>query len=401
MFNPNNQTKLIIAGLVVLCTLLLGSSIYFATRDNSQNSSISNSKSSSKIVEINPNELTPAQIPEGYPQKLTGLKRTYNEGVTFNLGKETKTDFTQKQDPKSTVSNSPSGYFSRITNNLGRFDSEDNDKFVVTNYQRTNTKVANSFVISNLIPTGMSKDSIPQNYSTINHIFRNPDYVQGTGLLANNLTESIKTTGVIIKSFNADGGWKMGNSIKENIIWYGSTKLLEKETVNKFIHGVAFYSKNLNEKGLMGTYLRDYDAEIDTKISNQVCTNITFTNNNFLCLNDYETLVNLNTGEEFGKYNQFIDTNDGYLYAKDVDNTMIYKVELNNPKNATKIYSVKENEVISHFSYTSQKELLVQITTSTPQPGILAPKVKARTIELKPDGSVLERPEFKDVRIFI
>jgi hypothetical protein len=185
------------------------------------------------------------------------------------------------------------------------------------------------------------------------------------------------------------------------VVWFGSSNLPVDKRTNSHRHGVAIYNKNLNEKGLMGTYLRDYDAEIDTKISNQVCTNITFTQDNFICLNDYETLVNLNTGEEFGKYNQFIDTNDGNLYAKDVDNTMIYKVELNNPKNATKIYNVKENETISHFSFTSQKELLVQVTTSTPQSGILPPKITARTIELKNDGSILERPEFKDVRIFI
>jgi hypothetical protein len=397
---PINQTKIIIIGLIGLCVVLLGSSIYFATRSNNPNDSKS-LNSSSQQAQIPSEELTPAAIPAGYPQKLAGLKRNSSDGVTFNLGMETKTDFTRKPDPKSMISNSPNGYFSRITNNLGSFNSEDSNKFVVTNYEKTNTKVANGFVISNLIPTGMSKDSIPQNYSTINHIYRNPDYVQGEGLLANNLTEGIKTTGVIIKSFNDSGRWKMGNSINENIIWYGSNKLLDKATANKFIHGVAFYNKNLNEKGLMGTYLRDYDAEIDTKISSQVCTNITFTQNNFICLNDYETLVNLNTGEEFGKYNQFIDTNDGNLYAKDVDNTMIYKVELNNPKNATKIYNVKENETISHFSFTSQKELLVQVTTSTPQSGILPPKITARTIELKKDGSILERPEFKDVKIFI
>jgi hypothetical protein len=393
MLTSNNQTKIIITGLVVLCTLLLGSSIYFATRSNSQNNFINTSKSSTKTVEINPNELTPAAIPAGYPQKLSGLKRNSNEGVTFNIAQKYEIKFEQKQDTNQNFSNNANGYFSRVTNSFANFSFEDADKLSDRSYSQEYTKVANSFILSNLRNKGGSK---LKEYSIINHIYRNPEYVdKGIGYGANKYTEAIKTTGTIIQSIYPNSA-----VIDENIVWFGTGNLPVKIDSNNR-HGVAIYNKNLNEKGLMGTYLRDYDAEIDTKISNQVCTNITFTQDNFICLNDYETLVNLNTGEEFGKYNQFIDTNDGYLYAKDVDNTMIYKVELNNPKNATKIYSVKENEVISHFSYTSQKELLVQITTSTPQPGILAPKVKARTIELKPDGSVLERPEFKDVRIFI
>jgi hypothetical protein len=393
MPNPINQTKTIIIGLVVLCTLLLGSSIYFATRSNNPNSSISASKSSTKTVEINPNELTPAAIPDGYPQKLSGLKRNSNEGVTFNLAQKYDIPFELKQNTIQNFSNNANGYFSRVTNSFGGFSNEDGDKFSDTSYSNEYMKVANSFILSKLRNKGGSKLN---EYTIVNHIYRNPEYIdKGIGYGANKYTEAIKTTGAIIRSIYPNRA-----IIDENIVWFGTGNLPVK-IENNHRHGVAIYNKNLNEKGLMGTYLRDYDAEIDTKISNHVCTNITFTQDNFICLNDYETLVNLNTSEEFGKYNQFIDTNDDNLYAKDVDNTMIYKVELNNPKNTTKIYNVKENETISHFSYTSQKELLVQVTTSTPQSGILPPKITARTIELKKDGSILERPEFKDVRIFI
>jgi hypothetical protein len=393
MPNPINQTKIIIIGLVILCTLLLGSSIYFATRGNGQNISINTSKSSTKTVEINPNELTPAAIPAGYPQKLIGLKRNSNEGVTFNLAQKYEIPFELKQNTNQNFSNNINGYFSRVTNNFANFSNEDGDKFSDTSYSNEYMKVANSFILSKLRNKGGSKLN---EYTIVNHIYRNPEYIdKGIGYGANKYTEAIKTTGAIIRSIYPNRA-----IIDENIVWFGTNNLPVKIEMNHR-HGVAIYNRNLNEKGLMGTYLRDYDAEIDTKISNQVCINITFTQDNFICLNDYETLINLNTGEEFGKYNQFIDTSDGYLYAKDVDNTMIYKIELNNPKNATKIYNVKENETISHFSFTSQKELLVQVTTSTPQSGILPPKITARTIELKNDGSILERPEFKDVRIFI
>jgi hypothetical protein len=399
MPNPINQTKIIIIGLVVLCTLLLSSSIYFATRSNNPNSSISTSKSSTKTVEINPNELTPAAIPAGYPQKLSGLKRNSSDGVTFNLAQKNDTPFEQKQNNSKVTTiptNTPNGYFSRVTNIFGRISDE--NKYVFTNYPSYPaqfTTIANSFVLTRIrnIDTSKLAPDI-----TISHIYRNPNYDDKNN---NRYKEGITTTGDIFQSIGIDSKYNVDNLVQENVVWFGSSNLPVQKREMNHRHGVAIYNKNLNEKGLIGTYLRDYDAEIDTKISNQVCTNITFTQDNFICLNDYETLVNLNTGEEFGKYNQFIDTNDGNLYAKDVDNTMIYKVELDNPKTATKIYNVKENETISHFSFTSQKELLVQVTTSTPQSGILPPKITARTIELKNDGSILERPEFKDVRIFI
>jgi hypothetical protein len=393
MPNPINQTKSIIIGLVGLCVVLLGSSIYFANRSGGQNSSINTSKSSTKNVEIDPNELTLAAIPAGYPQKLIGLKRNSNEGVTFNIAQKYEIPFEQRQnDPKVkyTPTNLPSGYFSRVTNSFGSFNYEARDILNSSSYDANSTIIANSFVLTKVEPKG-STNKVQS--TSISHIYRNPSYDDKKN---NTFKEGITSTGEFFQSIGAPS-----NIIEGNVVWFGSSNLPVQRIGNNHRHGVAIYNKNLNEKGLMGTYLRDYDTEIDTKISNQVCTNITFTQDNFICLNDYETLVNLNTGEEFGKYNQFIDTNDGYLYAKDVDNTMIYKVELNNPKNSTKIYSVKTGETISHFSYTSQKELLVQVTTSTPQPGILAPKITARTIELKPNGSILERPEFKDVRIFI
>lgn len=395
MPNPINQTKTIIIGLIGLCIALLGSSIYFATRSNSPTNGSQNiSKSSLKTAQVNPETLTPAAIPNGYPQKLAGLKRSSNEGVTFNLAKKSETPFEQNQDnPKvPTIStNFPSGYFSRVTNSFASFSSgNDGTKiFMDSNYETISTVVANSFLLTKVETKGGTKD---QN-TTVSHVYRDPKY---DNKKQNTFKEGITTTGEVFQSIGVPS-----NVLKGNVVWFGSNNLSIGRIANKHKHGVAIYNKNLNEKGLMGTYLRDYETQMDTKISTQVCNNITFTQDNFICLNDYETLVNLNTGEEFGKYNQFIDTNDGNLYAKDVDNTMIYKIELNNPKNATKIYNVKTDESISHFSFTSQKELLVQVTTSTPQSETLPPKITSRTIELKNDGTIIERPEFKNVRIFI
>jgi hypothetical protein len=397
MPNPINQTKIIIIGLVVLCTLLLGSSIYFATRSNNpaiDTQKISKSSINISTESVNTESLTPSKIPYGYPQKLVGLKRNSNEGVTFNLAQKSDIPFEQKQNNLKVpiiTTNFPTGFFSRVTNSFDTFQSEsDKTLFDRSFYTGSKTTVSNSFLLTKIIDKGSNGKT---EKTAISHIYRNPNYDNPKD---NTYRKGITTTGDFFQSIGDPR-----NELSENDVWFGSSNLPESRLVVNHRHGVAIYNRNLNDKGLMGTYLRDYDAEIDTKISNQVCTNITFTQDNFICLNDYETLVNLNTGEEFGKYNQFIDTNDGNLYAKDVDNTMIYKVELDNPKTATKIYNVKENETISHFSFTSQKELLVQVTTSTPQSGILPPKITARTIELKNDGSILERPEFKDVRIFI
>jgi hypothetical protein len=393
MPNPINQTKIIIIGLVGLCVVLLGSSVYFANRGNNlNNSKITNS--SSQKAQIPNEELTQAAIPAGYPQKLAGLKRNSSDGVTFNLAQKYDTPFEQKQNNlkvPTIKTNFPTGFFSRVTNSFDDF-KYDSDKtlFDRSFYVGSKTTVSNSFLLTNITDKGSNGKT---EKTAISHIYRNPNYDNSKD---NTYKKGITTTGDFFQSIGDPR-----NELSENVVWFGSNNLPESRLVVNHRHGVAFYNKNLNEKGLMGTYLRDYDAEIDTKISNLVCTNITFTQDNFICLNDYETLVNLNTGEEFGKYNQFIDTNDGNLYAKDVDNTMIYKIELNNPKNTTKIYSVKTGETISHFSFTSQKELLVQVTTSTPQSGILPPKITARAIELKNDGTVKERPEFKDVKIFI
>jgi hypothetical protein len=399
MPNPINQTKIIIIGLVGLCVVLLGSSVYFANQSNNlNNSKITNS--SSQKAQVPSEELTPAAIPAGYPQKLAGLKRNSSDGVTFNLAQKYEIPFEQRnKDPKAkyTPTNFPNGYFSRTTNEFGDFTySNDGYKiFTDSGYETLSTTVANGFILTKVEPKGATNKT--QN-TTVSHIYRNPNYDDSK---KNTYKAGITTTGEFFQSIGTKTNNGLDNLIKENVVWFGTNNLPVDRKVFDHRHGIAIYNKNLNEKGLMGTYMRDYDNEIDTKISNQVCTNITFTQDNFICLNDYETLVNLNTGEEFGKYNQFIDTNDGNLYAKDVDNTMIYKVELNNPKNATNIYSVKAGETISHFSYTSQKELLVQVITSTPQSGILPPKITARTIELKNDGTVKERPEFKDVKIFI
>jgi hypothetical protein len=379
-------TKLIITGLLAICLVLLGTSVYYATR-NSNNSV--NKNSLTKVISSGdsiPVELSPAAIPQGYPQKLVNLKRNSDKGIQLNIGFRYDIPLEEQNKPVK-YPNKYLNFFkiNRGNNQISNIERYENSDLINSTSYDTQKASADIKIqsINNILIKNIGNYSQSNIISKLIYLNKNL-----------NKKDSINENGAFTNPGDLEN---IMNEIKENVIWYG----FDSSSGGNMAKGVAIYTKNLNAKGLMGTYLRDYETQIDTKISNLICTGITFTNDNFVCLTEQENLVNLNTGEEFGKYNQFIDTNDGYLYAKDVDNTMIHKVELNNPKNATKISNIKENETISHFSFTSQKELLVQVTTSTPQSGILPPKITARTIELKNDGSVLERPEFKDVKIFI
>ena len=209
-------------------------------------------------------------------------------------------------------------------------------------------------------------------------------------------------------------------------IWYASTAdltgtkpVLKQNEVEK---GVSIYSKSTD--GVTGsTHLKDYIKDNEFKIADRPCKWITFTASEFFCLTTTYQLINLSNNEVISDYVVDItEDNDNNIFY--IGKEGVYKANLSDIKNKTLIYKNQTGENPTKISFTNQKELIIHLVfdgSSEIYKKALAEREKQQAesgytatnsnanlpvptqfnIEILPDGTSKERPEFKDYIVLL
>lgn len=185
--------------------------------------------------------------------------------------------------------------------------------------------------------------------------------------------------------------------------------------------GLNIYSTT-DKAGSGSTYLKDYEKNNEFKLAYQSCKWITFSTTEFFCLSDTYQLVNLSTAEVVAQnVVDVTEDDDNNLYFVSLKGE-VFKTNLTNPKDQQLIYTTKTGENITRLTYTNQKELLLHIVLDGGSEVFQAKKLEREkaqaasgytglkttdklatemTIELLPNGSTKDRPEYKDYLVLL
>lgn len=185
--------------------------------------------------------------------------------------------------------------------------------------------------------------------------------------------------------------------------------------------GLTIYSTT-DKAGTGSTYLKDYEKNNEFKLADQVCKWVTFSSTEFFCLNDKYQLINLSTTEVVAQnVVDVTEDDDNNLYFTNLKGE-VFKTNLGSFKDQKLIYTTKVGENITRLTYTNQKELLLHIVLDGGSEVLQAKKLEREkaqaasgytglktidklttemTIELLPNGSIKDRPEFKDYLVLL
>jgi hypothetical protein len=185
--------------------------------------------------------------------------------------------------------------------------------------------------------------------------------------------------------------------------------------------GLTIYTKP-NKDGTGSTWLHDYEKNNEFKLADQNCKWITFSSSEFFCLNTKYQLINLTTNQTVAE--NIVDVtedDDNNLFMVSLKGE-IFKANLSSVKVQKSIYKTKTGENITKLTYTNQKELLLHIVFDGGSEVFQAKKLEREkaqaaagynsvkttdkvinemTTELLPDGSIKDRPEFKEYIVML
>lgn len=185
----------------------------------------------------------------------------------------------------------------------------------------------------------------------------------------------------------------------------------------------SFTSTDVNTKDKSGTYINDKIKKNTFKISDTHCKWITFKSTEFFCLAANNTkFINLSSNEVLAdNIIDVVEDDDQNLFFLTLKGE-VFKANLNNLKDKTQIYKTKPSENPIRLTFTNQKELLIYLGYDGGSETFMA-KIKQReidqaaagysgkiddtpiknkfTLEILPDGTTKERPEFVDYLVLI
>ena len=395
---PNTFTiskrNLYIIGTGIILILAILIFMILKPSSNGISNSISGLQTNSSLNSNNTGSSISAEkivIPENYPQIL--VKRKTNPSITANL--------LVKDNKKVSV-------YLRDSNTLI-------DQIELTMAQKVGSptgikSIANQYILSDSKSDGNTSLVDPdKNYTGVSELVNPLGEYKGQFML---------------KSFRASND-SFENQIQKKVIWFYSpvdpNKVNWQEEYKKnndpnhasyTDRGVFIYTRNFNN--IQGTFIQDLEKKLDFKIYDKPCEWVSFINNDFICQTTQHQLVNLTTKQTFGGMGEIVEVvedNDNNIYYRN-DLNQVFKANLSNVGSPTKIFELPKTLPISKITWTNQNELFLNINQE--QSDEYKAKVnevnktsytvekqnidfpKSKTIELKQDGTTVERPEFKD-----
>ncbi len=384
----------IIVGAIILITLVSILLVFGNDRNN-------NNQSKVNLATITPNSLQSSSISSAINQRTTTSTIT------------------------NTNPNIPIGYPANLVKKKA-FEIyplnhlQDRRGEAIVNYDRNSQKL-------NIYKLKTSDNSLPYAATYNKNIF----YISSKNIPKIEV-ENVQRTDDLVKenTYLAYGNNAVSAGIKNlpdssNIIFYASVEDLTKipRDINKkidLLRGVYIYTTK--ENGLVVTKLKDTERNKDFVLANFECKQITFNATDFFCINFASQLINLTNNEAVQNDVFKINEDDnGNLYTVTNKNEVL-KSNINNPSTTEKVYEAKKGEYIQNITHTNQNELLmfIQLTKDSErysnalkakdiaqvQNGYTGVQDNTRikeyyTLELKPDKTTVERPEFEEYEVLL